>query len=60
VVDVIGCIYENPDKAENVVGIYLHFEKAFNTVDHDILSHELYNYRMQGITHDRFKNYSTK
>ena len=37
------------DSGECAVDIFLDFQKAFNTVDHDILLNELYNYGIKGL-----------
>jgi len=37
--------------------IYLDPKKAFDTVDHSILLHKMYNYGMYSIVYDWFKSY---
>jgi len=35
--EVMDNIYEHSDKREYIIGIYLDLQKAFDTVNHDIL-----------------------
>ena len=37
------------DKKEHVIGLFLDFAKAFDTVNHNILLRKLDNYRIRGI-----------
>jgi len=57
VIDVVDNILEHLDKKETGLGIYLDLRKAFDTVDHDILLHKMYNYRIRGTVYDWFRSY---
>ena len=41
------------------VGIYTDLQKAFDTVNHKILSTKMYNYGIRGIVHNWFSSYLT-
>ena len=57
--EVTDSIYQNLDEGKLGVGIYLDLQKAFDTVNHDILLYKLYNYGVRGIVHDWFRDYLT-
>ena len=57
--EVMDECYENIDKNLNVVGIYFDLQKAFDTVNHEILLNKLYNYGIRGVMFNWIKNYLT-
>ena len=56
-VDVIDNILEDLDNHKHVIGTYLDLQKAFDTVNHRILLHKLYNYGIRGIAYEWFCSY---
>ncbi len=52
-------IYNNLDKQNSLLSIYVDFTKAFDTVKHDILVHKLNYYGIRGIINNWFKDYLT-
>ena len=58
-IEVIDSCYENLDKNYKGIGIHFDLQKAFDTVDHQILLHKLYNYGVRGIMYNWIKDYLT-
>jgi len=56
-VDVLDTINNYLDKHEKVIAIYLDLQKAFDTVDHDILLYKMYNYGIRGELLKWFRSY---
>ena len=56
-VEVLDKIYNKLDNHEVVVGIYLDLQKAFDTVNHEILLYKIYHYGIRGITYNWFVSY---
>ena len=46
------------DKGEYVIGIFFYFSKAFDTVDHGILLHQLSCYGVRGLS--RFQSLNNR
>ena len=55
--ELVDECYENLDKNNFIVGIYFDLQKAFDTVDHDILMYKLYNYGIRGVLFNWIVNY---
>ena len=56
-IDVIDNILQQLDNHNHVIGIYLDLQKAFDTVNHEILLYKLYNYGVRGIAYEWFSSY---
>lgn len=52
-------IYTTLDTQNSLLGIFIDFAKAFDTVRHDILLRKLNHYGIRGIVHDWFQDYLT-
>ena len=55
-ITLIDNISEALDDDDFVIGAFLDFFKAFDTVDHNILLQTLYTYGIRGIALKLFKN----
>ena len=56
-IDIINKIQLNFDKGLYSCGIFIDLKKAFDTVDHDILSYKLEHYGIRGIVNSWFCSY---
>ena len=50
-------ILENLDEGNIGWGIFVELQKAFNTVEHDILLSKLEHYSVRGLANEWFKSY---
>jgi hypothetical protein len=55
--DVLDMCYNNIDNSNKVVGIFLDLQKAFDSVDHQILLYKIQYYGIRGFMFDWLKNY---
>jgi len=56
-INVIDEIYKHLDNHQKIIGIYLDLQKAFDTIDHEILLCKLYRYGVRGSVYEWFKSY---
>lgn len=59
ILEVVDNIYQNLDKGNICSSVYLDLQKAFDTVNHEILLGKLYNYGIRGVVQQWFKSYLT-
>ena len=57
ILDLISSIYDKLDKGEFVCCTFLDLKKAFDTVDHHILSHKLRHYGFRGVSGNLLTDY---
>jgi len=56
---MIDNIYDNMDKKNTTIGVFLDLQKAFDTVDHEILLYKMRLYGVRGIVLHWFRDYLT-
>ena len=56
-INIVERIRESLDKGEFSCGVFVDLQKAFDTVDHEILSAKLKHYGIRGIVNTWFKSY---
>ena len=56
-IEVIDSIYRSLNSGKIVCGVFLDLQKAFDTVQHNILLHKLFNYGVRGIVQNWFHSY---
>ena len=54
---IVDKLIKSNDNGENVIGVFLEFSKAFDTVHHDILLSKLYHYGIRGVALKWFESY---
>jgi hypothetical protein len=57
--EVTDYCYSNLDKKNYVLGLYIDLQKAFDSLDIDILLSKLYNYGVRGVMFSWIKDYLT-
>lgn len=57
IINMMQKIMDTMDKGEFACGVFVDLQKAFDTVDHNILVKKLYHYGIRGIPLDLFKSY---
>ena len=55
--DLIEDLGNAMDNNKFAVGVFVDLQKAFNTVDHDILLNKLDHYGIRGVANNWFKSY---
>jgi len=56
-VELTDSLYSHLDNHEAIISMYFGLQKAFDTVDHEILLTKLYNYGVRGSLHDWYSDY---
>ena len=56
-INIVERIRECLDKGEFACGVFIDLQKAFDTVDHEILLAKLNHYGIRGVANDWFKLY---
>lgn len=57
VMEAMDYCYDNIDKKNLVLGLFLDLEKAFDTVQHEALLAKLYHYGIRGLMYNWLSNY---
>ena len=55
----INTIKEANNSKKHVIGVFIDLSKAFDTIDHNIMSQKLFNCGIRGIAHDLLTSYLT-
>ena len=57
IINLIDNIESAIDNKQFVYGVFIDLQKAFDTVDHNILLEKIQHYGIRGIAHQWFKSY---
>ena len=56
-IKTVDKVINSLSKKDHIIALFMDLSKAFDTIDHDILLHKLYNYGIRGIVWSWIKSY---
>ena len=56
-IDIVDMIHRETSNNNHVLGLFLDITKAFDSVEHNILLHKLYNYGFRGNVYNLLKSF---